>query len=346
MEYSTTLRMIAICTTLAGFMMGCSSQTGIDDDIITRVIEQGPDSLVTGTENFAHNGERSIWYEVRMPDSVPRGTVILVMGIGQTAMVWPDYFIDSLTDEGYRVIRFDNRETGLTTWTDNANSDQPYSLADMGDDAIAVLDMEGIDSAHVVGASMGGVIAQQIAFHHPSRVSSFTSLMSMPVIVIPPTSFLLKMMWPTLLYGWQKSERSEIKFLIALQGLINGKADNPVNVERTANYVLYEMRYRNGRNRDAVLHQGAAVEQEAANPIDISEITVPTLIIHGKQDPVIPFDVGGPVTAELISHANTLWIENMGHNFSEANNVLMIDALISLFESSSAKTVEHEVTGD
>ena len=73
------------------------------------------------------------------------------------------------------------------------------------------------------------------------------------------------------------------------------------------------------------------------NEIDLSKISVPTLIIHGKLDPVIPFDVGGPDTAELISHANTLWIENMGHSFSEANSVLIIDALISLFESGLEK---------
>jgi len=340
MNYFTIYRIFAMCTILAGFVMGCSSQTRIDNDIITRVIEQGPYNLVTGTENFAHNGEISIWYEVRMPDSIPRGTVILVMGVGETAMLWPNYFIESLTDEGYRVIRFDNREAGLTTWTDNSNSDQPYSLADMGDDAIAILDMEGIDSAHVIGLSMGGVIAQQIAIRHPSRVSSFTSMNSMPVLVPPPASFLLKMMWPTLLYGWQKSERSEIKWDIALHSLMNGKADSHLDVERNANRVLYEIRYRRGRNTDAILNQGTALAQEAANPIDISKIIVPTLIIHGKQDPVIAFDLGGPATAELISHANTLWIENMGHGFSEANSVLIVEALVSLFESGLGKTAE------
>lgn len=340
MKNSTMFRILTMCTILTSCLMSCSSLTKVDNDIITRVIEQGPYNLVTGRTNFAQNGEISIWYEVRMPDSIPRGTVLLVMGVGQTSMLWPNYFLESLTDEGYRVIRFDNRETGLTTWTDNSNSDQPYSLADMGDDAIAVLDMEGIDSAHVIGISMGGVIAQQIALRHQSRVSSFTSWMSMPVLAIPPTSFLLKMMWPTLLYSWQKSERSKIKYDIAVHSLIKGKADYPVDVERHANRVLYESRYRKGRNPDSVLNQGAALEQEALNPIDLTNISVPTLIIHGKQDPVIPFDAGGPATAKLIPHAKTLWIENMGHSFSEANSVLIVDSLIRHFESSMENAVK------
>ena len=81
MKYFTILRIFAMCTILAGFMMGCSSQTRIDNETITRVIEQGPYNLVTGTENFAHNGKISIWYEVRMPNSIPRGTVILVLTV-------------------------------------------------------------------------------------------------------------------------------------------------------------------------------------------------------------------------------------------------------------------------
>jgi len=333
MKYSAIFRVFVACTILAGLMMGCSSQTKIDNDIINRVIEQGPYNLVTGTENFAHNGEISIWYEVRMPDSAPRGTVILVMGVTQTALLWPSYFMEPLLAAGFRVIRFDNREAGLTTWTENSKSSQPYSLADMGDDAIAILDTEGIDKAHVIGLSMGGVIAQQIVARHPSRASSFTSLNSMPVLEPVPTSLLLKMVWPTLLYGWQNSERSEIKYDIALHSVMNGKGDHPPQVERHANRVLYEMRYRQGRNPAAIANQGTALAQEAANDIDLSKISVPTLIIHGKLDPAIPFDLGGPATAKLISHANTLWIEDMGHGFSEAHSVLIVDALIGLFES-------------
>ncbi|MCG8413168.1 MAG: alpha/beta hydrolase [Pseudomonadales bacterium] len=335
MKPAAIFRVVLMCTICSNILMACSSQTRLENDVISQIIEQGPTDLVKGRTGFAQNGEISIWYEVRMPESTPRGTVVLVMGVGQTSMLWPQYFLDSLTSEGYRVIRFDNRETGLTTWTDNANRLKPYSLADMGDDAIAILDKEGIDSAHVIGISMGGVIAQQIAVRHPARVSSFTSMMSMPVLALPPTGLLLKMMWPTLLYGWQKSERSQIKYDIAVHSIIKGKADYPVPVERHANRVLYEMRYRNGRNPDAVTNQGAALEQEALNPIDLTQINSPTLIIHGKQDPVIPFDVGGPALANLIPHARTLWIENMGHSFSESNNVLIIEALINLFESVS-----------
>ena len=126
--------------------------------------------------------------------------VLLIMGLGAQMIVWPEDFCRLLADAGHHVVRFDNRDVGLSSWFDGAGVpdmeavfedavagrpvESPYSLSDMADDAVGVLDALGIDSAHIVGASMGGMIAQQVAIRHPDRTRSLCSIMSMPRFII------------------------------------------------------------------------------------------------------------------------------------------------------------------
>src|ERR1035438_5747205 len=115
--------------------------------------------------------------------------VLLIMGLGVQMTLWDPEFCQAIADRGYYVIRFDNRDIGLSTWFDDAGSrelsdvmsgavDAPYSLSDMAADAAGLLDALGIESAHVVGASMGGMIAQTFAIQYPTKTSTLTSIMS------------------------------------------------------------------------------------------------------------------------------------------------------------------------
>ena len=106
----------------------------------------------------------------------PTGTILLINGLGSQMTRWPEAFCERLAARGYQVIRMDNRDTGLSSWLDG----QSYGLADMSNDAIAVLDAAGIRRAHIAGVSMGGMIVQRIAIDHPDRVLSLTSIMSAP----------------------------------------------------------------------------------------------------------------------------------------------------------------------
>ncbi len=116
-----------------------------------------------------------IWYEDFGNSSDP--TVLLIMGAGGQGIMWNMELINGIVNAGYHVIRFDNRDTGLSTWIDDYDA-TPYALEDMAADAIGLLDALAIEKAHVIGGSMGGMICQLMAIHYPDRILSLTSWMS------------------------------------------------------------------------------------------------------------------------------------------------------------------------
>ena len=138
--------------------------------------------------------------------------VLLVMGLGAQMTAWPDDFCQQLCERGYFVIRFDNRDVGLSTWFDEIGEPNmnrtylshlfgrkiksPYSLSDMADDAVGILDSLGVDKVHLIGASMGGMIAQRLALNHPERVMSLCSIMSTPRFIRPEYQLTLELMEP------------------------------------------------------------------------------------------------------------------------------------------------------
>ena len=123
-----------------------------------------------------------IWYEKRAPTDSIKGTLLLVMGHSATAMIWSDDFMQPFIDAGYQVIRYDNRGVGESDWIADWDEENPYSLEDMSKDGIAVLNAEGVEKAHVLGASMGGMIVQRMALSHKDKVASLVSLLCLQVI--------------------------------------------------------------------------------------------------------------------------------------------------------------------
>lgn len=288
------------------------------DAIVEAAMAAEIPNLVTGETGMATNGAVKIWYESKMPEDSVRGTVLLVMGLGASAMIWDNEFHQPFLDAGYQVVRFDNRDVGLSSWIEDWDEDNPYTLEDMAEDGIAVLDALGIQKAHIVGASMGGMIVQQMAISHPDRIASLTSIMSSGFITDPDvptgsdalTSEFTKLGIKLIL---SKSDRNFIQYQIMSRHLLKGDGPYDINIKRTAQMTLYELKKRNGYNPNAATHQIKAMEVSGSRLEALPQITVPTLILHGKSDPLVQFEHALKY-APLIPNAETLYIEGMGHD--------------------------------
>ena len=255
------------------------------------------------------------------PSSKP---LLLVMGLGGQMIAWVDEICEALANQGFYVIRFDNRDVGLSTKFDEAGVpnlqelyaaiakreiiEAPYTLEDMADDAMGILDDLNVDKAHISGASMGGMIAQIIAYRHPSRVLSLTSIMSTtgnPDLPQPSEEFLLE------LYGPAPMDReANIKERVRRGRLIYGTY--PYNEEQA--YELAAKAYDRCFYPQGIMRQAAAIAANGNRKSKLASIKVPTLVVHGREDILIPVE-GGIDTAEAIPGAELLIIDGMGHSF-------------------------------
>jgi pimeloyl-ACP methyl ester carboxylesterase len=246
--------------------------------------------------------------------------LLLVAGLGRQLIGWHDEFCDALADRGHLVVRFDNRDVGESTHLDDVPlpdlraciagdaSSAPYSLADMAADAAALLDVLEIESAHVVGASLGGMIAQTLAFEHPGRVRSLTSIMSTTGerAAAEATAEATEVLF-------QSPARSREEAIErALEGArVIGSPGFPIDEDW--------IRERAGRAFDrcydpsGVARQLAAVYASGDRTEALRAVRVPTLVIHGEEDPLIPVG-GGRATAAAIAGAELLTIPGMGHD--------------------------------
>lgn len=288
------------------------------DEIIEDVIEQPLPDLISGKTGYAKSQGLNIWYESIEPEDSTKGTILLIMGISNNALGWPQLFIDSFLKTGYRVIRYDHRGVGMSDWVEDWNRSNPYSLVDMAADGIAVLDSVGGEKTHVLGISMGGMIAQEMAIHYPKRVITLTSVMSSCHIEdpdLPPISSevawdLIKV---SLKYGLIGGEENMIKLHLASRIILMGDTGHELNISEIAQQVLYNLRNRNGYNLNVSRQHQAAVRQSGSRYDELSKLEIPTLVIHGKSDPFIPIE-HGEKCASLIPDADYFRIENMGHD--------------------------------
>ena len=256
--------------------------------------------------------------------------IVLIMGLGMQLIAWPDNFCQALVARGFRVIRFDNRDVGLSGRLGGARRPNvplavaasalglpvrtAYTLADMADDTVGLMDRLGIARAHIVGASMGGMIAQVLAARHPQRVMSLTSIMS--------TSGNRKLSRPSKAAGKALLARPAdpndpevvIEHLVHTFGVI-GSPGYPSTRE--------ELRKRIGRSvRRAydpagVARQLVAVIASGDRRKVLATIKAPTLVIHGAADPLVP-PAAGRDTARHIPGARLEIIGGMGHDLPEA----------------------------
>lgn len=253
--------------------------------------------------------------------------VLLVAGLGTQMLRWTDRFCTELAAEGFRVIRFDNRDAGLSTHLTDTPApdfatllaaaargdtpDVPYTLADMADDAIGLMDALGIGKAHVVGRSMGGMIAQVLAALHPDRVVSLTAIMSStgaPGLPQADPEVMAMMMRPAPSATIDRD--GHFAHAIAFARRIAGPGF-PFDAEAQREIVLAEID--RGLDPAGVARQiGAIAATGSLRPL-LGAIAVPTLVIHGTDDPLVPIAAGEDIAAH-IAGARMMRIEGMGHD--------------------------------
>jgi len=258
--------------------------------------------------------------------------MLMIMGLGAQLTTWDEGFCEELAGRGFHVIRYDNRDAGLSTKMDAAGPadiagayigtpEPAYTLDDLADDAVGVLDGLGIRAAHIVGASMGGFIAQLVAINHPERVLSLTSIMSGPGghDAVPPTPDAAVVL--TQPPGATREER--IAFAVLARRLLAGEG-NPFDAEeeRRRAELLYDRSYYPlgfGRQLVAILAAKSRVPALAG-------VKVPTLVVHGIDDPLVPLENGRRV-ASAVPGARLIELEGMGHNLPEQHWKLIADAI-------------------
>jgi pimeloyl-ACP methyl ester carboxylesterase len=270
---------------------------------------------------YAHNGDVSLAYEI-FGDTAAGEPLLLVMGLDFQMVWWPEEFIARLVDVGFAVVRFDNRDTGLSTHFDPVERPKPwkallgrvppaYTARNMLDDALAVMDAVGWSSAHVLGGSMGAGIAQALAMENPARVRSLISCMGVPVDAGPLRT--LRYIRPgvfRILAGIKPgpSDEEQIEALVAIYRAIASPGyPFPEEWARRASRISHERQPRDPSTTQRQLAAGRAHHYPR-----LETITAPTLVISGEADPLIRWQ-GGRDTAARIPRARFVLYPGMGH---------------------------------
>ena len=291
------------------------------------------------SQGIAEVNDINIWWEDFGNSSDP--SVLLIMGANANAMQWTLEFINPLVSAGFHVIRFDNRDVGKSTWLTTEPSfkleegsmvtgEVSYNLEDMAQDAVSLLEHLGVEKAHIVGASMGGMITQVIGLDHPNKALSLTPIMSTPGAGLedenlsPPTESLMQ--------GLMKSMEHNMKGEY-LEGLVC------IYRELTGSrYPFDEEKFREGakaimdHGHNPFPGHGAAVSSSPHRKDRLKEISLPTLVIHGTEDAILPFD-HGQALADGIPNAQLMVLEGVGLELPEQMTEQITSRMIQHFNS-------------
>jgi len=275
--------------------------------------------------------------------------ILLIMGLGMQLVAWPDTFCQGLVERGFRVIRFDNRDCGLSSkirvhrqpniaaalaaaWL-RLPVRAPYTLDDMAADAVGLLDALGVPRAHMVGLSMGGMIAQVVAARYADRVLSLTSIMSSSgrrkAMQPRPAAKQALLSQP----ADPNDPASVVEHLVGVFGVIGSPAfptDREALREQVARVV------RRGYYPSGVTRQLVAIVASGDRRRLLRKITAPTLVIHGADDPLVPVE-GGRDTARHIAGARLMVIEGMGHDLAPGLQPILVEAIAAHCRESESR---------
>lgn len=251
--------------------------------------------------------------------------LLLVMGAMASMLWWPDDFCASLASRGRYVIRYDNRDTGLSTaWPLGAPD---YTFADMADDGVAILDGLGVKAAHVVGMSMGGMIAQRIALVHPDRVLTLTAISTSPMGIgdLPGVSEdYAKHSESGEAVDWT-SRADVVDFLMRECRVIASTAHRH---DAAATQAFIERDYDRTPSFASVTNHFMLGGDEDAPKLAAKDIAAPVLVIHGTSDPIFPI-AHGPAFADAVPKAKLLTIPGGGHELHPQDWPVIIDTIVA-----------------
>jgi pimeloyl-ACP methyl ester carboxylesterase len=289
------------------------------------------------SEKLIDIGSLKICYETF--GSAKHEPILLIMGTGLQGILWSDDFCKALADNHFYVIRYDHRDTGLSTCVDYDK--EPYTLMDLANDALKLLDKLNIKKAHMIGMSMGGHLVQLIAIHHPERLITATLIMSTPHHMVFLNAVLFGKDTPNTSLPKPSQELCEffstttanlddrenaIAYALATWKLFNGnKAEFDKQYWRPLLTLQFERAkhpYARNNHRQACL---ASPEDRA--PL-LKQVHVPILIIHGTEDPIFPLE-HGKTLENIIPNSKLLVIENMGHALNPLFQDTIINAIVT-----------------
>jgi pimeloyl-ACP methyl ester carboxylesterase len=281
--------------------------------------------------------------------------ILLIMGLGTPMIAWPEAFCDNLAAHGFRVIRFDNRDVGLSTKFDAAppidlavvlqrvmagqKISPPYQLTDMAADAIGLMNRLAIKRAHIIGASMGGMIAQIIAAEYPDRVRSLISIMSssgdpgLPQARPEAIAAIMQARPDGSDRELAVQHGMRVYRAIGSPGFPTSDEELRAKVSAAFDHSYYPAGV--GRQFAAIMANGSRVEM-------LKKLSVPTLVLHGADDPLVPVEAGRH-TAALIPGSNLTVIPGMGHDIAPGLVPILVEAIAAHCKKSDANPERAEV---
>lgn len=289
---------------------------------------------IVRTEHTVSAGDLSLRAEVFEGDGPP---FLLVMGLGAQMLLWPDGFCEQLAARGHRVVRFDNRDAGLSTRLSHLGTPDlrvglarllarlpiaaPYSLTDMARDTLAVADHFALERPVVVGASMGGMITQRLALLAPERLGGIASIMSTPrALFIPKLRTLLK-----LLKAPAPGRQAHIDHTLSLFATMGTQSlEQPIDDLTELAGRLYDR----GPSPEGFLRQFAAILADGDRTPLLGAIELPRVVIHGDEDSLIPLEAG--IQTATAMGAPLVVVPGMGHDLPRQRWSMIIDALEEL----------------
>lgn len=293
---------------------------------------------------FADIEHVELCYEVKGNPKDP--AIILIMGFGGQLIQWPPALLQTLVDAGYRVVTFDNRDAGLTRFKKSqpvvnlqevfnraAKGEKlslPYTLADMAEDVIQLMDSLHIQKANILGMSVGGMIVQLLAIHYPERLESLVCVSSSSGDTnLPPPTPAVQETLMNFTQGSSEGEEDHVKNRIELYKLYNPSFSEG-DLENTS--ILAQKEYHRRISENSLSRQILAVTTAPPRVDGLKNLTIPALILHGTEDPVFPLEHGMQLY-NLIKGSHFHEVNHMGHGFTQKAVELLRAELTDFYRS-------------
>lgn len=307
------------------------------DSVIEDIMEKPLPEHMPGEKGMMEKSGIRICYE-RIKSASPSGdTVFLLHGLSQTLLDIPESLYDPLLNAGYDVIRMDHRGGGESSWLTDWSKDEAYSLEHMAQDVISVMDHLEVGKCHLIGISMGGMIAQQISCSYKERVLSLTSIMSSgyyhdPKLTGIPLRFMWGILWINILYARDLTNlKNKLKLHLAIQYLLMGGKSNMLNDRKILQKAAYEINQRRGYSITTQNQHSEAIKISGSRYDQLEKLGLPALIVHGTADPLVLFD-HGKKCAELIPGAESLFIADMRHFLSDEYSEIIANRITEFYQ--------------